>query len=131
MPNEQYTAMKDQILIAGPLFDYMNNGYLVKFSGQDVVDGKPVYKIEAISPDSVKTTYFIDSATHYLDEKIIDAGGSVTTAKYSNYQKTDFGTVMAYTEELTIPQGYQINYTVTKVEINKPVDPSFFDMPKK
>jgi hypothetical protein len=81
MPNEQYTAMKDEIFIGGPLFDYMNNGYLVKFSGQDVLDGKTVYKIEAISPDSVKTTFFIDSATHYLDEKIIDAGGSITTAK--------------------------------------------------
>ena len=131
LPDDQYRAVKDQIFIAGPLFDYMNNGYIVKFLGQDMLDGKSVYKIEAVSPDSVKTTFFIDSATHYIDQKIVDAGGQVTTAKYSNYQKTDFGDIMAYSQEITLPQGYQLSYTVTKVEINKPVDPSVFDMPKK
>ena len=131
IPDDQYVAMKDQIYIGGPLFNYMNNGYLVKLLGMDAVDGKPAYKIEAVSPDSVKNTFYIDSATHYLDELVIDAGGQTTTAKYSNFQKTDFGNVMPYSQQLTVPQGFQINVTVTHVEINKPVDPSIFDMPKK
>jgi hypothetical protein len=130
LPNDQYVAMKNQIYIGGPLFNYANNGYAVKFLGMDAVDGKSAYKIEAVSPDSIRNTFYIDSATHYLDQLVVDAGGQTTTAKYSNFQKTDFGNVMAYSEELTT-QGYQVNITVNHVEINKPVDPTIFDMPKK
>jgi len=131
IPNDQYVAMKQALFVGGPLFDYQKNGYVVNFAGMDAVDGKPVYKIEATSPDNIKNTFYIDSATHYLDEFVIDANGQVTTSKYSNFKKTDFGNVMPYSEELTVPQGFQINITVDHVEINKPVDPTIFDMPKK
>jgi hypothetical protein len=66
MPNDQYVAAKQQIYVGGPLFNYTTNGYRVNFAGMDAVDGKPVYKIEAVSPDSVGNTFYIDSATHYL-----------------------------------------------------------------
>jgi len=132
LPDDQYRAMKQQMLVAGPLFNYANNGYAVKFAGMDVLDGKSVYKIEAVSADSIKNTFYIDSATHYLDELVIDVSGQMTIAKFSNYQKTDFGYVMPFSEVLTLPgQGIEITVTVTHVEINKPVDPSIFEMPKK
>ena len=131
LPNDQYIAMKQQIYVNGPLFNYTSNGYRVNFVGTDVLDGKPVYKIDAVSPDSVRNTFYIDSATHYVDQLLINNGGQTTTAKYSNYQKTDFGNMMPFTEEIISPEGYQVGITFTKVEINKPVDPSFFDQPKK
>ena len=130
LPNDQYVAMKQQIYIGGPLFKYTTNGYRVNFAGMDVLDGKPVYKIDAVSPDSVKNTFYIDSATHYVDQLLINNAGQTITAKYSNYQKTDFGNVMPFTEEIISPQG-SVGITFSKVEINKPVDPSFFDEPKK
>ena len=37
---------------------------------------------------------------------------------------------MPYAEELTLPQGMQATSTVSKVEINVPVDAAIFDMPK-
>ncbi|MEP6713885.1 MAG: hypothetical protein ABJA37_15770 [Ferruginibacter sp.] len=131
LPAEQYAAAKDEIFVAGPLYDYMNNGHLVKFAGMENAGNNPAYKVELTSPDSVKTTFYIDSATHFIDEKIIETSGQSTTIMYSNYKKTDFGTLMAYTQDITIPQGMQLHYEVTKVEINKPVDVSVFDMPKK
>jgi len=97
----------------------------------DNVDGKPAYKIEVTSPDSLKTTFFIDSSTHYLAQLIREFQGQVTTAKYSDFRKTDFGNIMPYAEELTLPQGMQATMTTSKVEVNVPVDPSVFDMPKQ
>ena len=130
MAKGQYLSLKNNIFIATPLLNYSNNGYDVKFTGQDVVDGKPVYKIEATSKDSVTTTYYIDSATHLLDQRIMNINGDVTTAKFSDYQKTDFGNMMAFTEDLTTPQGYELTFKINKVTVNPTVDASVFDMPK-
>ncbi|MEP6465332.1 MAG: hypothetical protein ABJB05_03465 [Parafilimonas sp.] len=130
MPKGQYLSLRDNIFTPTPLLNYTNNGYTVKFSGQDVVDGKPVYKIETTSKDSVITTYYIDSATHFLDQRIININGELTTAKFSDYQKTDFGNMMAFTEDLTTPQGYELTFKIKKVTINAPVDAAVFDMPK-
>ena len=130
MPKGQYLSLRDNIFIPNPLLNYSTNGYLVKFTGQDAVDGKPVYKIETTSPDSVLTTYYIDSATHYIDEKIININGELTTAKYTDYQKTDFGNTMPFSQDLTTPQGYELSFKIDKVTINPPVDASVFDKPK-
>lgn len=130
MPKGQYNSLRGNIFIPTPLLNYANNGYAVKLTGQDVVDGKPVYKIEATSADSVITTYYIDSATHFLDERVININGELTTAKFSDYQKTDFGNMMAFSEDLTTPQGYQLTFKINKVTVNAPVDASVFDMPK-
>ncbi|HEY2726087.1 MAG TPA: hypothetical protein VGI61_02860 [Parafilimonas sp.] len=130
MPRGQFLSLRDNIFIPNPLLNYSGNGYLVKFTGQDVVDEKSVYKIETTSKDSVITTYYIDSATHFLDQKIININGETTTAKYSDYQKTDFGNTMAFSEDLTTPQGYELTFKINKIAINTPVDASVFDMPK-
>lgn len=131
LPQEQYAAVKDQIYVGGILFNYKDNGSQVQYLGMDNVDGKPAYKIEATSPDSLQTTFYIDSSTHYLTQLIRQYQGQSTTAKYSDFRKTDFGNTMPYAEELTLPQGMQANSTISKVEINVPVDSTIFDMPKK
>jgi hypothetical protein len=131
LPQDQYAAVKDQIYVGGVLFNYKNNGTQVQYLGMDTVDGKSAYKIEATSPDSVKTTFYIDSSTHYLAQLMREFQGQVTTAKYSDFRKTDFGNIMPYAEELTLPQGMQATMTTSKVEVNVPVDPSVFDMPKQ
>lgn len=131
MPKEQLIPVKDEIYIGGALFNYKNNGDNIQFTGMDTVDGKPAYKLEALSKDSVKTTYYIDSATHYLTQLIREYEGQSTTAKYSDFRKTDYGNIMPFDEEITLPQGYQVTYKITKVEANKTVDPSIFNMPPK
>ncbi|HVX28143.1 MAG TPA: hypothetical protein VHB70_17475 [Parafilimonas sp.] len=131
LPHDQYAAVKDQIYVGGVLYNYKNTGSQVQYEGMDNVDGKSAYKIQATSPDSVKTTFYIDSSTHYLTQLVREFQGQATTAKYSDFRKTDFGNIMPYAEELTLPQGMQANSTINKVEINVPVDASVFAMPKK
>ena len=130
IPAEQYDATKDEIFIGGALFNYNTNGATVQASGTENVDGKPAYKINLVK-DSVTTTYYIDSVTHLLDQKIVTFGGISTTEKYSNYKQTDGGMMMAFTEEIDVPQGITINYTIDKVQFNTPVDASVFDTPKQ
>ena len=123
--------MNDSKSLESRLFNYKNNGSQAQYLGMDNVDGKPAYKIEVTSPDSLKTTFYIDSSTHYLTQLIREFQGQVTTAKYSDLRKTDFGNIMPYAEELTLPQGMQATMTTSKVEVNVPVDPSVFDMPRQ
>lgn len=130
LPPEQYNAVKDEVYLGGALFNYKSNSGVLKLTGTENIDGKSAYKIES-SKDSVITVYYIDSATHFLNEKIVTAAGQSTTIKYSNYQKTDAGILMAYNEEITIPQGLTINYSITKLDFTTPVDPSVFNMPAK
>ncbi len=130
IPAEQYSAVKNEIYIGGALYTYKPNDANVQYAGSENIDGKPAKKI-VFTKDSVTTTYYIDSATNYIDEKIVSAGGQNTTVKYSNYKQTDAGVLMPYGEELTIPQGMTINYTINKIEFNKPVDASVFAMPKQ
>ncbi len=131
LPQEQYVTVKDQIYIGGILLNYKNMGHTVQFTGMDTVDGKPAYKLETTSADSVKTTFYIDSATHYVTQLIREYNGQATTAKYSDFRKTDFGNIMPYAEELSLPQGMQATSTINKIEVNIPVDPSIFNMPAK
>ena len=131
LPQEQYEATKDQIYVGGVLLNYKTMGATVQFTGMDTVDGKPAYKIESTSADSLKTTFYIDSATHYLTQLVREFNGQTTTAKYSDFKKTDFGNIMPYAEELTLPQGVQATSTVSKIEINIPVDETIFNMPAK
>lgn len=131
IPKEQYTPVKDEIYIGGALFNYKNSGDNIQFAGTDTVDSKPAYKLEALSKDSVKTTYYIDSATHYLTQLVREYQSQSTTAKYSDFRKTDYGNTMPFNEEITLPQGIQVTYKINKVETNKDVDPSIFNMPAK
>ena len=51
------------------------------------------------------------------------------TQHFSDYRKTDGGLMMAFEQSRVLPQ-YTVNITNKKVEINKEIDPTIFDMPK-
>jgi hypothetical protein len=53
-----------------------------------------------------------------------------TTTTYSNFQKTDYGYVVPFTQELVLPLGVSTTISDKKVEINKTIDPAIFEMPK-
>ena len=51
------------------------------------------------------------------------------TITYSNYKKTDFGNSMPYTAEIDLGQ-FTLVTNVSKVEVNKDIDPTVFDQGK-
>jgi hypothetical protein len=48
---------------------------------------------------------------------------------YSNYQKTDSGLAVPYTTEMDYSGQFFMVTTITKVDVNVPVDPAIFVKP--
>lgn len=131
MPPAQYNLGKDQIIIGGPFINYAEKGYKVELLGTDTVAN--AYKIKFISPDSILSVYFFDTKTFYLVQAVSQsvAVGQIVEniTNYSDFRQTD-GYTIPYRMELYLPGGYVNVMTVTKVELNKPVDELIFKKPE-
>lgn len=131
LPDEQYKLSKEQIYTGGAFLDYAAKGTKVELAGKE----GNAFKLNVTSADGAKTTYFLDPTTYYITKivKVADMGGQSgeLSINFSDYKKTDFGNVIPYTMETTLPQGFSFTSSIKKVEVNKDVDPKIFEMPKK
>ena len=130
LPDDQYKAAKEQIYVGGELFNYTANGGKAELLGKE----GDLYKIKLTTKDSSETTYFVDAATYYV-KKAVKKGDMMgqtveITISFSDYQKTDFGFVIAHKIDTDMGGNFSFSATVKKVEINKEVDPKIFEMPK-
>jgi len=132
MPAEAIKAGKASLDTRGELFDYKSKGFTASLDGTEKYQGVDAYKVK-LTNSTQTITYFIDPNTFYVLRKDVKAsmGGRdiSNTTTYSNYKKTDFGYVMAFTMGIN-NMGYDVNITYTKVDINKDIDPKIFAMPK-
>lgn len=129
---EQYKSSEDEIYV-DPLFNYADHGAKVELTGQEKVGDINGYKIKYTNKDGAVSTFYIDPATNYFIQEVRtgDMQGQPVdiTVSFSDYKKTDFGLVIPYTVGIDMGQ-FNMKSTTTKVEVNKTVDPSIFDMPK-
>ena len=132
IPEEQLKSVKGQINVGGPLYDYASKGNKVELIGKDAGDSGD-YKIKLTTPSSVVVTIFINKKTYLIDKTVstISAQGQdmETTVTFSDYRKLDGGFVFNFAQQVVLPM-YTLSITNKKVEVNKPIDPSIFDMPK-
>ena len=128
MPDGLYKSGKIQIYLSGGLFDYSAKGYKAELVGKEGGN----FKIK-LSDGSSDTYYFIDANNYLLTKSIIKSeimGQAVdVTTTYSDYKKTDFGILLAYTKNIDMGV-FQLAQKIGKVEVNKEIDPKIFDMPK-
>ena len=134
MPDEMYNAGKDQINFGGSLYfaaaliDYAAKGSKAELSGKEGTN----YKIKLTSGGR-ETTYYIDETTYYLAKTVTKGemmGQSIEiVTTYSDHKKTDFGIVLPYTRSTDFG-GFALASKVTKVEVNKEIDPKIFEMSK-
>lgn len=133
MPAEQYKAGQDQIYI-DPFLNYAARGAKLELVGKEKVGTTDAYKIKYTNKDNAETTYFIDPSTYYIVQAIRKGnamGQEITvTVNFSDFKKNDFGISMPYTTNMDMGQ-FALKVNTKKVEVNKPVDPSIFEMPKK
>jgi hypothetical protein len=133
MPPEQYKASKDGIYIGGPFVDFAQRGYKLELAGQVTIGSISANKVMVTSPDSVTTQYFFDPETGYLIQMVqtSNMGGQAMdiTVGFSDYRKTDAGISVPYKIETNYGGQFFLTETVTKVDINQPVDPAIFVKP--
>ncbi len=132
IPPEQYKSSEDGIYI-DPLFNYAERGAKVELEGQEKVGDINAYKIKYTNKDSAVSTFYIDPSAFYIIQEVrtgnVQGQPTDITISLSDYKKTDFGLVVPYTMGIDMGQ-FNMKSTTNKVEVNKTVDPSIFDMPK-
>jgi len=135
MPDEQYKMGKSQLDIGGPLYNYKEKGVKVELQGQEKVGDVNAYKLKVSTQDSNEVTYYIDPNTYHIIQASISTvfqGQPVdVTTTFSNFQKTDIGYILPYSIDTNYGGQMDVPITITKVEVNKEIDPSAFDMPKQ
>jgi hypothetical protein len=128
---EEARAVKGEIYIGGTLANYSSMGGKAELQGTEKVGDATAYKI-LLTMDSSQTTYYIDTVTYYVVKQstMREMQGNQVNVDitFSNYKKTDSGYVIPYGMNMDFGQ-FTLSYTVSKVEINIPIDPSIFKMP--
>lgn len=130
LPDDVYKQSKGQLYITGPLYNYAAKGNKVELLGKD---GNS-YKLKITSADSTESIAYVDATTYYLTKITRQAnfmGQSMELAvTFSNFKKTDLGVVIPYTTEINYGGQFTITNNINKIEFNKTIDPSVFEMPK-
>ena len=133
MPEEQYKSGQDQIYI-DPFLNYSSNGGKVELLGKEKVGSVDAYKIKYTNKGNAETTYYIDPTTYYIVQAVRKGnamGQEITiNVTYSDYKKNEAGFYLPYTTNIDMGQ-FALKINTKKVEVNKPVDASIFEMPKK
>ena len=134
MPEGQYNSGKEQIIVGAPFINYAEKGYKAELIGTEAVGNINAYKINMTSPENISSLYYFDPNTSYLIKSVqeIEMEGQMidNVINYSDYRQTD-GYLAPYKMEMVIAGGqFTMSMTVTKVELNKPVDEAIFARPQ-
>jgi hypothetical protein len=133
MPEAQIKMGQLQLEAGGPLLDYAAKGGKIESQGKDNVNGTPAYKIKLTSRSGMEVSYYISDSSFYILKEVVkvNANGQDFEIAWtrSDYRKTADGFIMPFATELSIP-GITLNFSVKKIEINKPIDAVVYEMPK-
>jgi len=132
MPESQFKEGKDQIYIGAPFSVYREKGYKAEYVGTEEVSGVKAFKIKLTSPDGVLSWHFFDPSTGYLMKTVQQAQAEGQTVEafilYNDYRVTG-GLALPFKTYYNLGNMFELTNTITKVELNKPVDATFFIKP--
>lgn len=134
MPEAQYNSGKDEIVIGAPFINYAEKGYKAELVGNESVGDVSAFKIKMTSPSNTSSTYFFDPKTFNLIKAIQQADMQGQTVEnvvtFSDFKQVE-GYTLPYKMSTDIGGGqFSMAMTVTKVELNKPVDEAIFAKPQ-
>ena len=133
MPEDQYDETKAQIFVGGPFTVFGDLGYQAEALGNETVGNVNAAKVKLTTPGGTSAVHFFDPATGYLIKTVQEGdmqGQMVETIFiYSDYKDVD-GITLPHTVSLDAGGGmFVMTSNVTKVEVNKTVDPAIFIKP--
>lgn len=121
----------DQYDAQGSLLDYKTKGHSIEYLGKEDVEGTEAHKMKLTHKSGKTETMFFDPASYLMIRTVTKqkANGQETevTTSLSNYKKLPEGILVPMSINIPVgPPGQNADLTITKVEINKPVDEAIF-----
>lgn len=132
MSPEQAKGMAFNMNIGGLFVGYPNNGVKVELVGKKSVNKADAYHLKVSLSGDKTADYYIDATTYYIVKSELkgEFNGQATTITVvqKDYKKLDNGLVLSHVTEMDLGQ-FALTTTLTKVEVNAPVDEKVFDKP--
>ena len=127
MPEDQVKESVDELDLQGSLLNYKEKGHTVELVGKEAVDGTEAYKIKLTTKGGKTRTFFIDPKNYYIIRTVakatVNGQEQEVTINFADFKKTEEGFVFPHSIGGAFGQG---DMTVTKIEVNKPVDEKIF-----
>jgi outer membrane lipoprotein-sorting protein len=116
------------------LLDYKAKGHTIELLGTEQINGKPAYHLKITKKNGLIQQYYLDAATG-LDIRTsttVDQGGVKTevTTDLSDFKTID-GLTMPFVMRQSVNGTPVAEVTISKWEINVPVEDALFKMPDK
>lgn len=133
LPEDQFKSGQDQVYVGSPLVEYAAHGAKIELLGQEKVGEVNAHKLKYTNKDNAEMTFYIDPSTHYL-VRAVNTGNAMgqeitITTNFSDFKKTEHGIVLPHVTDIDMGQ-FALKVNVKKVEVNKQVDASIFEMTK-
>jgi len=133
MPETQYNAGKDNIVLGAPFINYAEKGYKAELVGNETVGDVSAFVIKMTSPLNTTSTYYFDPNNFQMLKSVeqADMQGQMVenVINYSDYRTTE-GYPMPFKIDMNMAGGqFLMTLTVSKVELNKAVNDSIFLKP--
>ncbi len=127
MPEDQVKESVDELDLQGSLLNYKEKGHTVELVGKEAVDGTECFKIKLTTKGGKARTFFIDPKNYYIIRTVakatVNGQEQEVTINFADFKKTEEGYVFPHSIGGAFGQG---DMTVTKIEVNKPVDEKIF-----
>jgi hypothetical protein len=130
MSPEAVKESVDFLDIQNNLLDYKQKGHQVEYVGKEDFEGTECFKLKVVFKGGAEANMYIDPSTYYVIKQVTKTKSTgqevVQDQTFSNFKKQD-GYVFPFSLTGVGPGGV---LTVTKIEVNKPLDASLFKAPK-
>lgn len=133
LTEDQVKMSAGQLDLTG-LYNYKAKGYKAELTGEDKIEGAPVYVVKVDMGNGTLATHYISKDTYYILKSVVNTNvqGQEVELKtnFSNFKQID-GITFPFNTEIESPAMPGIMTMVVKsVEVNPMVDESIFAMPK-
>lgn len=133
MSAEEGKETEEMADVDGPLVDYKSKGHQVELLGKEKIEGTDAYKLKLTLKNGDVQTIYIDADSFLqikeVDKRTIRGSETETESSIGDYKEVN-GILFPFAVESAIKGTDQKQkITISKIELNVPVDDSIFKMP--
>ena len=133
MAAEEAKETEEMADVDGPLVDYKSKGHQVELLGKEKVEGTDAYKLKLTLRNGDVQTVYLDADSFLqikeVDKRTVRGTEQETESAIGDYKEVN-GILFPFAIENSVKGSDQKQkITISKIELNVPVDDSIFKMP--